>query len=507
MTAPIDQNTYDQLCGHARETALLNSISELLQWDERALLPPAGGTYRADQITYLSGKVHARQTDPRIGEWLGELSESTAALEPHSDVATTVRMMRREYDKLTKVPQTLVESLSRAAVLGQQSWAAARKNNDFASFAGVLNEIISLKREQAEAVGYKESPYDALLDDYEPGETTSNVARVLEELRQELVPLVAAIADSPRRPDLGLLHRPYDIATQREFGMKAAAAIGFDFSRGRLDVTDHPFCAEMGPDDCRITTRYDAQFFSTAFFGILHEAGHGIYDQGLRADQYGLPPGTYISLGIHESQSRMWENLVGRSHAFWRHFFPDAQQAVPQSLGDVGQDEFFFAVNAVQPSLIRVEADEATYNLHIIIRFELEQALINGELEVADLPGAWQEKYQHYLGIQSPTDSDGVLQDVHWGAALLGYFPTYSLGNLYAAQFFATANAELGDLNEQFAAGEFQPLLQWLRQRVHQPGQCYTAREMVENVTGKPLGHEALLSQLRSKYSPLYELS
>lgn len=498
--------TFEQLCEHARETALMNSIAEVLQWDERTLMPPAAGTYRADQITYLAGKIHARRTDPRIGQWLNELSGSDLARDPHSDAGATIGMLQREYDKLTRVPQTLVEALSRASVLGQQSWAAARKHDDFGSFAGVLGEIIALKQEQAAAVGFVESPYDALLDDYEPGETTANVARVLEELRQELVPLVAAIADSGRRPKLGILQREFPLADQEMLGVRAATAIGFDFQRGRLDVTDHPFCTQMGPDDCRITTRYDDHFFSMAFFGILHEAGHGIYEQGLRSDQYGLPPGNYISLGIHESQSRMWENLVGRSQSFWQHFFPLAQQVFPQSLGDVALDDFFFAINDVRPSLIRVEADEATYNLHIIIRFELEQALINGELTVADLPGAWREKYQHYLGIEPPNDADGVLQDVHWGAALIGYFPTYSLGNLYAAQLFSAADRELGGLNDQFAAGEFQPLLHWLREHIHKPGQCFSASELVETVTGEPLGHQALLSQLRSKYAPLYGL-
>jgi len=499
-------STFEQLCEHARETALINSVLELLQWDERTLMPPAAGAYRADQITYFAGKVHAHRTDARVGQWLAELSDSDLAHDPHNDAGTTIRMMKREFDKLTKVPQALVEAISRASVLGQQTWVEARKNDDFASFAGVLGEIIELKREQAEAVGYVKSPYDALLDDYEPGEATANVARVLEKLRQELVTLVATIADSSRRPNLDILRREFATVDQQAFGSHAAAAIGFDFRRGRLDVTDHPFCAEMGPDDCRITTRYDDRFFSMAFFGILHEAGHGLYDQGLRSNQYGLPPGNYISLGIHESQSRMWENLVGRSKAFWRHFFPQAQKAFPQSLQDVELDDFFFAINDVRPSLIRIESDEATYNLHIIIRFELEQALINGELTVTDLPGAWREKYQHYLGIEPPNDADGVLQDIHWGAALIGYFPTYSLGNLYAAQFYAAADEELGGLDVQFSQGEFQPLLDWLRDRIHEPGQCFSANDLVESVTGKPLGHEALLSQLRSKYAPLYGL-
>ena len=252
---------------------------------------------------------------------------------------------------------------------------------------------------------------------------------------------------------------------------------------------------------------YDENFVASALFGTLHEAGHGIYDQGLRTEQYGLPPGSYVSLGIHESQSRMWENFVGRSRAFWQHFFPTAQAAFPDALSGVSLDEFFFAVNGVSPSLIRVEADEATYNLHIIIRFELEQALVSGDLRVADLPQAWNEKYQTYLGIAPPSNADGVLQDIHWGAALFGYFPTYSLGNLYAAQFFDKADQELGGLQSQFAQGEFAPLKQWLNENIHQPGQCYTATELLEKTVGAPLHHDALMQHLQAKLAPLYGLS
>jgi carboxypeptidase Taq len=299
--------------------------------------------------------------------------------------------MQRDYEKRTKLPQSLVEELTRAAVLGQQAWVEARKKNDFPSFAPHVKRLYDLKRQQAEALSYEGHPYDALLDDFEPGAKTAEVTQVLAELRAELVPLVAAIAESGQRPNVELLRREYPAAAQEQFGKSAAAAIGFDFEAGRLDVTHHPFCSGMGPHDCRITTRYDELFFPSAFFGILHEAGHGIYDQNLRPEYFGLPPGTYVSLGIHESQSRMWENSVGRSRSFWSYFFPRLQEAFPQAVGGTSADDFYFAINDVRPSLIRVEADEATYNLHIIARFELEQALLTGDLPVADLPGAWRE--------------------------------------------------------------------------------------------------------------------
>src|SRR5207253_2136537 len=279
--------------------------------------PPAAGEYRAEQMTFLAGLMHKKRTSPRLGELLGELSASELVKEPHSDSATTIRELKRQYDKQVKLPQALVEELTRASVLGQQAWVKARENNDFKAFAPHAEKLFHLKRQEAECLGYEHDPYDALLDDYEPDAKTSDVAKVLDQLRTELVPLVQAIMQSGRKAPIEILQREYPAAAQEAFGKAAAAAIGFDFSRGRLDVTDHPFCSGVGPDDCRITTRYDERFFNSAFFGILHEAGHGIYDQGLRTDQFGLPPGTAVSLGIHESQSRMWENLVGRSRAFW----------------------------------------------------------------------------------------------------------------------------------------------------------------------------------------------
>ncbi|HUG69193.1 MAG TPA: carboxypeptidase M32 [Pirellulaceae bacterium] len=503
----MSQATFDKLCAHTRETALLQSVAELLGWDERTKMPPAAGAYRAEQMTYLSSLAHRRQTDPQLGDWLDELAASDFAADPHSDAGATIRQLRREYDKLRKLPQTLVEELTRASVLGQQAWVAARKHDDFATFAPILERIVNLKRQQADAIGYADCPYDALLDDFEPGETTKHVASVLESLRGELVPLVAAIAESSRQPDLAILQRSYPIDAQESFGRQAAAAIGFEFQRGRLDVTHHPFCAGMGPNDCRLTTRYDERFFPSGFFSILHEAGHGIYDQGLRGDQFGLPPGAFVSLGIHESQSRMWENMVGRSVPFWRHFYPLAQRAFPEALGGTRLEDFCFAVNDVRPSLIRVEADEATYNLHIIIRFELEQALMNDGLAIEDLPAAWKQKYRDYLDIEPPSDADGVLQDVHWSAALIGYFPTYALGNLYAAQFYARAAQEVGPLEEQFERGEFGSLLGWLREKIHHQGQRYTASELVEKVTGQPLSHDSLIAYLREKYTSYYGLS
>jgi carboxypeptidase Taq len=497
-------SAFDQLCSLAREAALVESVEAALGWDERTYMPAAAGEYRAEQMTFLTGLAHKQRTSPRLGELLSDLSASDVMKEPHSDAAATIRELKRQYDKRVKLPQALVEELTRASVLGQQAWVNARRDNNFAAFAPHAEKLFHLKRQQAECLGYEDNPYDALLDDFEPDAKTVDVARVLMDLRAELVPLVQAIIESGRKAPVEIVAREFPAAAQEAFGKAAAAAIGFDFARGRLDVTHHPFCSGMGPHDCRITTRYDERYFNSAFFGILHEAGHGIYDQGLRPDQFGLPPGNYVSLGIHESQSRMWENLVGRSRAFWQHFFPLFQGAFPAAAGDVKLDDFYFGINHVAPSLIRVEADEATYNLHIIIRFELEQALLSQELPMGDLPGAWREKYRQYLGVEPPNDADGCLQDIHWSAALIGYFPTYSLGNLYASQFFEQADRDLGGLASMFARGEFDPLKSWLNEMIHHRGQCYTAAELVQLITGQPLSHAPLIRHLRGKLEPLY---
>jgi carboxypeptidase Taq len=498
---------YDRLCAHTRELALLSSTMSLLGWDERTKLPPAGGEYRAEQISYLAGLIHKKQVAPEVGEWLAELANDPLAADPHSEMGADFANLRRDYDRKTKLPQALVEELARLSVLGQQLWVEARKANDFARFRPLLARTVELKRQEAAAIGYDDAPYDALLDEYEPGAKTAEVAGVLRALRVQLVPLVAQIAASPRRPELDVLQRRFPIQLQDQFGQRAAAAIGFDFHEGRLDVTDHPFCTDIGPRDVRLTTRYDEKFLPGAFFSTLHEAGHGIYEQGLPPERYGLPTGQAASLGIHESQSRMWENLVGRSRAFWEHFFPQAQATFPDALRAVALDDFYFAINDVRPSLIRTESDEVTYNLHIMIRFELELALLNDELPVADLPAAWNAKYREYLGVEPPTDSDGVLQDVHWSSGAFGYFPTYSLGNLYAAQFFEQAQRELGDLAAEFRRGEFLPLLKWLRQQIHSQGRRYPAAVLVERVTGLPLSHDALLRHLRGKFGPLYGLA
>ncbi len=498
---------YQELIRRAKEIALLDSCASVLYWDQRTYMPPKGSGHRAEQVALLAGLVHQKATAPEIGDLLAQVEQSDLAREPGSPAAVNVREIRRSYTRATKLPPDLVEELARTCALAREVWVEARRKSDFALFRPWLEKVVALKRQEAAAVGCGTGvPYDALLDDYEPGETTADLTRLFADLREALVQLVLAIATTGKKPDGSILERDYPVDRQEAFGRAAAAAIGFDFEGGRLDVTTHPFCSGIGPGDTRLTTRYNLRDFGDAFFSILHEAGHGIYDQGLDPVHHGTPLGSPVSLGIHESQSRMWENLVGRSRAFWEYFFPKVRQAFPEALGDVSLDAFYFAINDVRPSFIRVDADEATYNLHILLRFELEQALISGDLKAADVPAAWNQTFQRYLGLAVPDDARGCLQDTHWSGGGIGYFPTYTLGNLCAAQFFAQARADLGDLEAQFRRGEFAPLKEWLNAKIHRQGQRHRAGDLVVAVTGKPLSHRPLMDYLKAKYAPLYGL-
>lgn len=498
------EHAYAELLRRFREYHLLGSCASVLGWDERTYMPREGSTHRAEQMALLARLGHEMLTAPEIGELLAVVEAGPVGRHGDTPEAANVREIRRTYNRAVKLPKELVEELARVTTRAQQVWQEARQANDFAGFRPWLEKIVRLKRQEAEAVGYTGTPYNALLDEYEPGATAEEITRAFAALRDDLVPLLQAIIASGRRPRRDVLERDFPVSRQEIFGQAAAAAIGFDFTAGRLDVTTHPFCSGIGPGDCRLTTRYNPRHFNDGFFSILHEAGHGIYDQGLDPQHYGTPLGNAVSLGIHESQSRLWENQVGRSRPFWEHFFPRARQVFFDALADVPLDDFLFAINDVQPSFIRVEADEATYNLHIILRFELEQALLTGDLAPGDVPGAWNEKMHRSLGLTPPSDTLGCLQDIHWSMGGLGYFPTYTLGNLYAAQLMEQARQDLGDLDADFRRGEFGRLKSWLNEKIHRPGQRYRPQELCRRVTGKALSHKPLVSYLRGKYAPLY---
>jgi len=451
--------------------------------------------------------VHRHRTDPRQGERLAELAAGPLASGGTAEEQATIRLLKHDFDKQARLPARLVEELARTTVEAQQAWVAARAASRWADLEPWIDRVFALKREQAACQRPDLDAYDALLDDYEPGGRWRAIAPRFAELRERIVPLVRACATATRRPDDRVLtERPYPVEAQQAFVRAVAARIGFDFDRGRLDTTDHPFCTSLGPDDCRITTRWDERFLPTALFGVLHEAGHGLYDQGLRSEWYGLPPGEAASLGIHESQSRLWENLVGRSRSFWEWAFPLARQSFPTALADADADRLHEALLVVRPSFIRVEADEVTYNLHVMLRFDLERAVLQGDLPVADLPAAWDERFEQDFGLRPPNAADGVLQDIHWSAGLVGYFPTYTLGNLYAAQLMAAAERRLGDLDRQFAAGDFAALLGWLRAEIHAAGRMLPSDPLVERATGVPVSADWLADSLRRRYGPAHGL-
>ena len=501
------EQAYQQLLHHARELTYRRSARSVLGWDQEVNMPTNGAKWRAQVLAYLSGQAHRKLTDPRIHDWLSLIEESDLIQDPVSDIAVNVREIRREYDRAVKLPTEFVEQLARTTSLAQHAWAEARAKADFKLFAPHLAEIIRLTKQKAEYLGYEDQPYDALLDDYEPGEKTGHVKQLFADLKEELVPFLQTIQAASTQPDPSIVeNRDYPVERQRILGEMASAAFGLDYRSSRLDVSTHPFSINMGPGDQRITTRFDPRNFNDSFFSILHETGHALYEQNLPQEHFGLPRGSAVSLGIHESQSRTWENLVGRNHAFWQYFYPLTRQMFPKTLADVSLDDFHFAINAVKPGFIRVDADEVTYNLHIMLRFEIEQAIINEDLPVDDIPSVWNTLVKTYLGLEVPNDRLGVLQDVHWSHGMFGYFPTYALGNLYGAQFFAKAQKDIPDLETQFADGDFMPLLDWLRKNIYQHGQRHRAHELVEVVTDEPLSHRPLMTYFQNKYGALYNL-
>ena len=495
--------TYNAFLERVRDIHVAHSIEGVLEWDQETCMPRKGAEHRALQLSMIAGVAHERLTSNRFGDLL---VRSEQELDGDAIAGTNVREMRRLYDRAIKIPTELVQQIAHTTTLARNAWVKARKDTNYAEFAPHLETLLELKRDVAERVGYESEPYDALMDEFEPGARAAYIESLFAQLKGELVPLVKAIRTAPRQPDTSILERVCPQNAQAAFGRRIAEAMGFDFDAGRLDVTTHPFCSGFSPHDVRITTRYDEHYLPMALFGLMHETGHGLYEQGLDPEHAGTPMGQSVSLGIHESQSRMWENLVGRSRAFWSHLFAPLQEAFP-ALADVALDDWHYAINAVRPSFIRVEADEVTYSLHIMLRFDLERQLVAGQLAVKDVPDAWNAGMQDLLGITPADDAQGCLQDIHWSMGILGYFPTYALGNLYAAQFYTAAQDALGDLSELIARGELAPLREWLRENIHRHGQRFRAHELVERVTGESLAPQPFLTYLRDKFRPLYGLS
>lgn len=501
--------TLEPLTNRLLEIRRIQSAASVLSWDQETYMPAGGGAARAEQIATLEGLAHeklvSQEVETLLADWIDPATGQAAAGwdEPSRSL---LRETWRDFSRAKKLPSAFVIRLSRECSLAQQAWVTAREESRFSKFLPSLRTIISLKREEADYLGYRNSPYDALLDTYEPGATIGQLAPLFTELRERLVVLLRKVQASGVAVDDTCLHQRFDQAKQIEFGRLVLVAMGYDFERGRLDLSAHPFTTSFHPTDVRVTTRVFEKDLPSCLFSCIHEGGHGLYDQGLDPRYYGSPLGESVSLGIHESQSRLWENCVGRSRAFWHCFYPILQQTFPQQLATVPLDLFYAAINRASPSLIRVEADELTYNLHIMLRVEIEQALIENRVQPDDLPELWNEKMQSYLGIVPEQDAEGVLQDVHWSMGAFGYFPTYTLGNLYAVQFFEQAKQELPQLEEHIAAGQLVPLRRWLEQKIHRWGRMFTPDHLARRVTGKGVSPEPFLHYLEGKYRELYQL-
>lgn len=497
---------YEELRRELRETEVFASVSALLSWDQETMMPPRATPLRADQASAVGQLVHERRTSSKFRDLL-EASEADADLTADPAVAANLREIRRSFDQAVRIPTSLVREFAETTTHSLHVWREARSRDDFGQFAPWLEKIVGLCRAKSECLAGADTvdPYDPLLDEYEPGARTADIVEVFRDLRARLAPLIAEVAASGSRPDDDVNRIPLPIARQIEFNTRIAGRVGLDFESGRLDTSTHPFCQGIGPGDTRITTRYREEGFFDALSSTLHETGHALYEQGLpKAEYLGEPLSEAVSLGIHESQSRMWENFVGRSAAFWEWALPEAQKEFGDSLAGIDVDQVYGAMNVIEPNLIRVESDEATYNLHIMLRFDLERAMLSGDLPVTDVPGAWNDRIKEDLGIDVPDDRRGCLQDVHWSMAAIGYFPTYTLGNLYAAQLWATIQSALPDLDRQISRGEFADLLGWLRRKIHQHGRRYTAPELCEMVTGSPLTATPFMSYLEGKVRPLY---
>lgn len=494
--------SYEKYKAHMQKIADVNLASAVLHWDQETYMPPKGATYRARQLATLAGMAHELSVSAELGKLL-EILSSDKTLSPWE--AKNVLESQKDYLKNKKYTTEFVELMSRTVSEALEAWQKARKDNNFSYYIPYLEKIVDLKRQECEMLGYEEHPYDALLDQYEPKAKTAALEVLFKDVKAQLVDFVKLIAHSPQNED-AFMFRHYETQKQWDFSLHLLRQMGYDFEAGRQDKSTHPFTINFNPNDVRVTTRINENDINEIIWGTIHEGGHALYEQGLKIENYGLPMGEAISLGIHESQSRLWENNVGRSLNYWKANYPELKNTFPENLADVNAEDFFKAMNIVKPSLIRTSADELTYHFHVLIRFEIEKALIEGSIEVKDLPEIWNNKYKEYLGIDVPSDAKGVLQDIHWSHGSFGYFPTYSLGSFYAAQFYDKAKQVLPDLEKNIENGNLLPLLNWLRENIHQYGKFYSAEEICKEVTGEKLNFKYFMDYARNKYSKLYNL-
>jgi carboxypeptidase Taq len=487
------------------EVADLVGAQAVLSWDQQTYMPAGGAESRGEQLSTLARITHDKFTSPRIGELLDGLSRTASLQDPSSDDARLVKVTSREYAKQTKISSEWVTEYAQATAMAQDAWVAARTESNFNKFQPHLEKVVDLKRKYAEFFAPYDHVYDPLLDDYEPGLKTKEVKDIFLRLREEQVKLIKMISQKPQVDD-SFIMKDYSESKQWDFGVEVITRFGYDWQNGRQDKAAHPFTTTFGYGDIRITTRFLHNNGVSSLFSSMHEAGHGMYEQGISEKLRRSLLFTGASMAIHESQSRMFENLVGRSLEFWTFFYPRYQALMSEHLANVPLEKFYRGINKVEPSLVRVEADEATYNLHIMLRLELEIALMEGKLAVKDLPDAWNAKMKDYLGITPPNDAKGVLQDIHWSSGYIGYFPTYALGNLVSAQLWEKILEDIPALPSNIRSGEFSQLLGWLREKVHQHGAKYDPQEMVQKITGSKITPEPYLRYLKKKYTDIYNL-
>ncbi|PWH16608.1 MAG: carboxypeptidase [Anaerolineae bacterium] len=497
--------TYHQLKARLAEIADLNHAAALIGWDQQVYMPPAAAEEHGNMLGTLGKIAHEKFTSDEMGKLLEELKKELPNLDPDSEEYRLIKVTAKDYDRATCVPADFVVEQAQVTALAHQAWAEARAKSEFGIFQPHLEKILDLVRRYVTFFPPADHPYDTLLDNFEPGMKTAEVQAIFDALRPQQVELIRAISERPQVED-SFLHLEYDEKSMWDFSVEIATAFGYDWKRGRQDPTVHPFCTSFGSNDVRITSRWVPNLPFALLFGTMHETGHALYEQGVGSVWSRTPLESGASLGIHESQSRMWENLVGRSLPFWEYFYPKLQARFPAQLGNVSLHQFYRAINKVQPSLIRVEADEATYNLHIMLRLEIEIAMLEGKVTVKDLPELWNTKMQDYLGLTPPNDALGVLQDVHWSGGMIGYFSTYALGNIISAQLWDKFNAINPQLEDQMRSGDFSALLSWLRVKIHQYGRKYEPQELVQRVTGSKIDSAPYVRYLRKKYTEIYEL-
>ncbi|QZT32788.1 carboxypeptidase M32 [Caldalkalibacillus thermarum TA2.A1] len=490
----------DQKISHFEE------LISLANWDLQTGAPKKGRALRSKAVGTLSSEVFQLSLSKEMGECLDTLSQPEAQAQLDMVTRAKVREYKRNYDRSRKIPPEEYKEYVVLTSQAQDIWVEARQKKDFSLFRDTLKKIVDFKKKFIDYYGFEEHPYDALLDEYEPGLTVKTLDQLFGDLRAKTTELLARIQDSANKPRTDIFQQSFDIKQQEAFSRFVLSKLGYDLDAGRLDVSAHPFAVGINTKDVRITTRYMENDMRSAIFGTIHECGHALYEQGVNPKFEGTVLRGGTSMGIHESQSRFLENMVGRSFEFWTYFYEDLKRFFPDQFNDVSIEEFCRAINTVEPSLIRVEADELTYNLHIMIRYEIEKGLMSGELEVDDLPSIWNQKMEEYLGLTPPDDAQGVLQDIHCSFGGFGYFPSYSLGNLYAAQILYTIRKEMPDFYDKIRNGDFLPIREWLRENIHQYGKLYTPQELIKKVTGEDLNAKYLIDYFEEKYSKVYQL-